>query len=73
MSKVVVFEKVNPNSAGIDMGSEKVFISPDGEMVLSYETFTMDYRRCVKDLRDRNIERVAMEATGVYWIVLYEM
>jgi transposase len=73
MSKVVVFEKVNPNSAGIDMGSEKVFISPDGEMVLSYETFTMDYRRCVKDLRDRNIERVAMEATGVYWIALYEM
>lgn len=73
MSKVVVFEKVNPNCAGIDMGSEKIFVSADGEMASSYGTFTTDYRRCVKDLKDQNIERVAMEATGVYWIALYEM
>jgi transposase len=73
MSKVVVFEKVNPNSAGVDTGSEKVFVSPDGETVLSYETFTRDYRRCVGDLKAGGIQRVAIEATGVYWIALHEM
>jgi transposase len=73
MKKVVVFEKVNPASAGIDIGSEKVFVSIDGENALSYESFTGDYRRCVQALKDNKIQRVAMEATGVYWIALHEM
>lgn len=73
MSKVVVFEKINAWAAGIDLGSEKIFVSTDGENVFSYETFTADYQRCIRDLAEQGIKRVAMEATGVYWIALYEL
>lgn len=73
MAKVVSFEQVNPAAAAIDIGAEKVFVSADGITVHSYPTFTADYRRLVADLLAQNVERVCMEATGVYWIALYEM
>jgi transposase len=73
MTEVVVFEKVNAGSAGIDIGSEKIFVSTTGADCVSYGTFTQDYRRCVQDLQQAGIEQVAMEATGVYWIALYEL
>jgi transposase len=73
MSKLLTFEQVNAHAAAIDIGSEKIYVSPDGIQVLSYETFTADYRRCVEDLQQRGIRCVCMEATGVYWIALYEL
>lgn len=73
MAKVLSFEQVNALAAAIDMGAEKIFVSPDGIEVLSYETFTADYRKCVADLQQRGIRCVCMEATGVYWIALYEL
>ena len=73
MAKVITFEQVNVRAAAIDIGAEKIFVSPDGVEVWNYQTFTEDYRRCVKELKQRGIERVCMEATGVYWIALYEM
>lgn len=73
MAEVVVFEKVNPGSAGIDIGAQTIFVSTTGEDGVSYGTFTQDYRRCVQYLQQRGIRRVAMEATGVYWIALYEL
>lgn len=73
MAKVVTFEQENAHAAAIDIGAEKIFVSPDGIRVLVYQTFTADYRRCVADLLEEGIERVCMEATGVYWIALYEL
>lgn len=73
MAKVITFEHVNLHAAAIDIGAEKIFVSPDGVEVHSYQTFTADYRRCVVDLKSWGIERVCMEATGVYWIALYEL
>lgn len=73
MSENVIFEKVNPQSAGIDIGSEKIFVSTTGEDCLTYETFTRDYLQCINDLKEKGIKRVAMEATGVYWIGLYDL
>lgn len=73
MAKSITFEQVNAHAAAIDIGAEKIFVSPDGTDVLSYETFTADYHRCVGDLKQRGILRVCMEATGVYWIALYEL
>lgn len=73
MAKVITFERVNPNAAAIDIGAQKVFMSPDGNNVHCYETFTADYRRMISDLKALGIERICMEATGVYWIALYEM
>lgn len=73
MAKLITFEQVNAHAAAIDIGAEKIFVSPDGIEVLSYSTFTADYRRCVHDLQQRSIRCVCMEATGVYWIALYEL
>ena len=73
MAKVITFEQVNAHAAAIDIGAEKIFVSPDGIQVFIYETFTSDYRRCVTDLQNWNIQRVCMEATGVYWVALYEL
>ena len=73
MKKVTVFETVHEHAAGIDMGAEKIFVSPDGIEVVNFDTFTSGYYKCVEYLQQKNIIEVAMEATGVYWIALYTM
>ena len=73
MAKTIEFEERNTNCAGIDIGAEKIFVSPDGEEVRSFETFTAGYHQCVAYLRDKGIQGIAMEATGVYWMSLYAM
>lgn len=66
-------EKIHKNAAGIDIGSTKVFVSTDGGEVHSFGTFTADFKDLSKHLRERKVTTVAMEATGVYWIVLYDI
>jgi len=73
MKKVTVFETVHEQAAGIDIGVEKIFVSPDGVEVVSFDTFTSGYWRCIEYLQQKSIVEVAMEATGVYWIALYTM
>lgn len=73
MKRESIFETINPHAAGIDIGAEKIFISVDGESVVHFATYTADYLQCVEYLKSHNIQRVAMEATGVYWIALYEI
>jgi hypothetical protein len=73
MKKVTVFETVHEHAAGIDMGAEKIFVSPDGIEVVNFDTFTSGYYRCIEYLQQKNITEVAIEATGVYWIALYAM
>ena len=72
MQKVITFDQVNEQAAGIDMGSEKFFVSIDGVQVEHFQTYTSDYHRCIGYLKQQGIEKVAMEATGVYWISLLE-
>jgi transposase len=73
MAKETVFKTVNENVAGIDVGAEMIFVSPDGMEVVSFETFTSGYEACISYLRSKMVGKVAMEATGVYWIVFYYM
>jgi len=73
MAKTVSFEEANTGGAGIDIGSKEIFVSIDGEQVVTFKTFTRDYHACCKYLKDNNIVSVAMEATGVYWMSLYSM
>ena len=68
MEKVIKFEQVNEAAAGIDIGSEKVYVSPDGATVENFGTYSREYQRCIEYLRQWKIKRVAMEATGIYWI-----
>jgi Transposase IS116/IS110/IS902 family./Transposase. len=71
--EVIEFEVVNFHGAGIDIGSREIYVSIDGVQVVSFKTFTEDYVRCCRYLKEKGIVSVAMEATGVYWMSLYEM
>lgn len=68
---------VHPDCAGIDIGSSEhwVAVPPDraGEPVRRFGTFTADLEALAQWLRGIKIRVVAMEATGVYWIPLYEL
>jgi transposase len=66
-------EKIHLNVAGIDIGSEKIFVAVEGQEVKSFGTFTDFFKQAVEYLQLHDIQTVAMEATGVYWIVLYDM
>jgi len=65
--------KIRKNAAGIDIGAKKVFVFVEDQEVKSFYTFTEDFETLCKYLLNRKIETVAMEATGVYWSILYEI
>lgn len=75
--QVNALEQINPNAAGIDIGAEEVWaaVPPDRdeESVQVFPTFTADLHRLAEWLKACGIETVAMEATGVYWIPLFEI
>ncbi len=71
MSKVINFEQIHAHGAGIDIGSREIFVSIDGQQVVSFKTFTEDYHQCCHYLKENGITSVAMESTGVYWMSLY--
>lgn len=75
--QVNALEQINLHAAGIDIGAEEVWVAvpPDRaeQNVHSYPTFTADLHRLVEWLQQCGIETVAMEATGVYWVPLYEI
>ena len=65
--------KIRENAAGIDIGAKKVFVFVEGMKVRSYFTFTEDFESLCDYLFTHKVETVAMEATGVYWTILYEI
>ena len=71
--KAFIMEKIRTNVGGIDIGAKKVFTSVEGQPVVSHLTFTEDFYKLRDYLLGHNIESVAMEATGVYWVILYEV
>jgi transposase len=73
LKKITLMEKIIKNCAGIDIGSEKVFVAIENQLVKSFRTFTASYRELGEYLKSNGITHVAMEATGVYWITLYDM
>lgn len=66
-------EKIRENAAGIDIGAKQVFVYVEGQKVKAFFTFTDDFEELVSYLLSHNIKTVAMEATGVYWYILYEL
>lgn len=65
--------KIYPSCAGIDIGSEKVYVSVENDSVRNFRTFTASYRELSNYLKEKSITHVAMEATGIYWITLYDI
>jgi len=66
-------EKIRTNVGGIDIGAKKVFTSIEGQPVVSHFTFTEDFYKLRDYLLEYKVESIAMEATGVYWVILYEI
>ena len=72
-----VLDRINVNVAGIDCGAAEHFVAVppdrDARPVQSFLTFTSDLIRLAEWLTACRVTSVAMEATGVYWIPLYEI
>ena len=70
-------ECLHPDAAGIDCGAAEHFVAvpPDRDPmpVRSFPTFTTDLHRLADWLATCRITHVAMEATGVYWIPIFEI
>ena len=72
-----VLERLQVDVAGIDCGAAEHFVSvpPDRgpAPVRAFRTFTADLQRLADWLVACGITSVAMEATGVYWIPVYDI
>ncbi len=66
-----------PDTAGIDIGSASHFVAVpperDAQPVREFRSFTADLHALADWLRQCEVQTVAMESTGVYWIPLYEL
>ncbi|HEX2396392.1 MAG TPA: IS110 family transposase [Bacteroidales bacterium] len=69
------FKIVNPNAAGIDIASQMHYVAVpadrDVQAVRKFGSFTKDLHEIARWLKQCNIDTVAMESTGIYWIQLY--
>ncbi|MCX8567336.1 MAG: Transposase IS116/IS110/IS902 family protein [Glomeribacter sp. 1016415] len=73
--KKEVIEIAHPNAAGIDVGSSSHYVAVpsdrDENPVREFKSFTEDLEWLSDWLKSCEIELVAMESTGVYWISLF--
>ena len=84
-----LLKTLNPHAAGIDVGAGEMWVcrprrlrarrAPSGRSddlpcrVRRFGTFTADLRGLADWLRQARVDTVAMEATGVYWIPLFDL
>jgi transposase len=70
-------EILHPNAAGIDVGSAQHYVAVpvgrDPQPVRTFGSFTADLHRLGQWLWACRVDTVAMQATGVYWMALYQV
>jgi transposase len=75
--KAKSFSIINPNAAGIDIGADSHWVSvpseQDSQPVRRFGCFTSDLYALANWLKECQVETVAMESTGVYWIPLFQI
>lgn len=68
---------INPCCAAIDVGSMMMMVAYSDEQgnqyLLEVDAFTESLQTLATTLQQAGVTHVAMEATGVYWIVVYEI
>lgn len=64
-------EVIHPHAAGIDIGSKNFYVDAGEETIRIFPTFTQDCISLRDYLLSMGINTVAMESTGVYWVILY--
>lgn len=88
-AELALMKTLRPHAAGIDLGTRQHWVCvPEGSVpdrshgphrqtlpghVRCFGTTTPDLRRLVEWLRQAKVTTVAMEATGVYWIAVYDL
>ena len=62
-------EVINPNAAGIDVGSRSRFaaIGQGKEEIKEFGVYNEDHQQPIRWLLDSEAQTVAMESTGTYW------
>ena len=63
---------LDERATGIDVGSERMHTSIGGGVPKVHGTMTCDVAALMAWLLEEGVRSVAMEATGVYWLYLYE-
>lgn len=68
---------VHPNAAGLDIGADQIYAcvpsDRDSRPVRAFATFTADLHALADWLEVCEIDTVAMESTGIYWLAIYEI
>lgn len=68
--------QVNLNAAGVDIGAVEIVVCVSGgentQVVRAFGNYTVDLQAIGRWLKEYQVETVAMESTGVYWIPLFE-
>ncbi len=70
-------QQVHPNAAGLDVGATEVYAAVlaerDEQPIRSFATFTRDLHELADWLSACEVDTVAMESTGVYWIPVHQI
>lgn len=71
----ILMEVVNPQAAGIDVGSRShwVAVGQSEQDVREFGVFNEDLFAMADWLHERNVKTIAMESTGTYWQNLYSV
>jgi transposase len=72
-----MLKSIKPNAAGIDIGATELYVAVPGDRdenpVRHFDTFTEDLHNAAKWLKQCEIDSIAMESTGVYWIPVFQI
>src|SRR6185503_13951589 len=76
-NKATDLNLINEHAAGIDIGADRHLVAVPAtaaaQCVRQFSAFTADLYALADWLKQCDVETVAMESTGVYWIPLYEV
>lgn len=68
---------LNPDAGGMDIGATEIYVAVptdrDSQPVQCFGTFTGELFRLVEWLKQCHVQTVAMEATSVYWIPVFQL
>lgn len=73
MEKFEKMKVVNPNAAGIDVGSKSHFVAigQQEKDVCEFGVYSKDHLLLIDHLKQNQVSSVAMESTGSYWQTLF--
>jgi len=68
---------IYPGAAGIDVGSTSMYVAYQNadniQTVAVFDAFTADLHALAQQLKQAGVTHVAMEATGNYWMALFDV